>query len=155
MKHLADFPNAVLTGVDSAGYPFSVRCKPEPDAGAQVLRVQLPDGTGIQPGPAGLLYHRHDEWLWNLKSFVVRGTLELDDRGWILRAQQFIPGAGVGGWLGKMQFLRMGRRNTKRYLERRGLPRPNIPWDEIEALWAQVNSEKQIRRQTHHRRSSE
>ena len=51
---LADFGSAVLTGVDASGYPFSLRCQPEPDGVAQVLRVRVPQYANIQPGPAGL-----------------------------------------------------------------------------------------------------
>ena len=100
MKHLADFSSAVLTGVDQAGYPFSVRCKPEPDADEQVLRVQVPEYTNIQPGPAGLLCHKHDEQLWNLKSFILRGSLERGVNGWIFCPHRFTPGAGIGGLFG-------------------------------------------------------
>jgi hypothetical protein len=142
VKHLVDFSSAVLTGVDEAGYPFSVRCKPEPDNSAQVLRVQLPEDTCIQPGPAGLLCHTHDDWLWNLKNFIVRGTLEQDAQGWILRPQHFTPGAGIGGLLGMVKFLRSGRRVTKRYLDKRGLARPSIPWNKIHAVWAEVKRTK-------------
>ena len=77
---LADFPTAVVTGVDDTGYPFSLRCKPEPDHSTQTLRLHLPEGTRIRVGPASLLCHRHDEQLWNLKSFLVRGEVEVDAR---------------------------------------------------------------------------
>ncbi len=138
VSHLADFPSAVLTGVDATGYPFSIRCKPEPDAIKWVLRVQIPENTDIQPGPTGLLCHKHDKWLWNLKSFIVRGTLEQDAQGWILRRQQFIPGTGIGGVMGMAQFVRIGRRTAKRYLKKRGLARPGIPWDKIHTVWAET-----------------
>lgn len=142
VKHLADFQSAVLSGTDSTGYPFSIRCEPKLDTDMQVLRVQVPEATGIQPGPAGLLCHKHDEWLWNLKSFVVRGALEMDSQGWIFRPRQFIPGAGIGGLIQMVKFLRSGRRTTKRYLEKRGLQRPSIPWDKIHAVWAEIKSDK-------------
>ena len=92
-KHLKDFPSAVLTGVDTKGYPFSIRCRPELDADASVLHVQVPDYTNIQASSAGLLCHKHDEYLWNLRSFIVRGSLGRDAQGWIFRPQQFTPGA--------------------------------------------------------------
>ena len=95
VKHLADYTSAVLTGRDATGYPFSIRCKPEPDTGAQVLRVIVPEYADLRPGSAGLLCHKHDEQLWNLNSFIVRGSLERDTLGWLFRPQQFIPGAGI------------------------------------------------------------
>jgi len=136
--HLADFPTAVLTGVDDAGYPFSLRCRPELDDSTQTLSFHLPEGAGIRIGPASLLCHRHDEQLWNLKSFFVRGELERDAGGWIFRPGRFVPGAGIGGLLSLLRFLRAGRRRTRRYLEKRGLARPTVPWDRIHAVWEDV-----------------
>ena len=134
VNNLAEYRSAVLTGVDTSGYPFSVRCNPEPDASAQVLRVQLANGVGIQPGPAGLLCHKHDELLFNMKSFVVRGTLEGDEQGWILHNLRFIPGISAKP-LDLLKMVRSGRRTTNRYLKRRGLSRPKIPWDEVRSLY--------------------
>ncbi len=138
VRHLADFPTAVLTAVDDTGYPFSVRCVPETDATMQTLRFGLREDTRIRVGPASLLCHRHDEQLWNLKSFMVRGCLERDAQGWVFRPYRFVPGAGIGGLLGLFRFVRDGRRRTRRYLEKRGLARPAVPWDRIHAMWEEV-----------------
>lgn len=142
VKQLADFSTAVLTVTDSDGYPFSIRCQPAVDHSAQVLRLPLPSYANLQTGPAGLLCHKHDEALWNLKSFVVRGSLEQDGQGWLFRPQQFIPGAGMGGLMGFIQFLREGRRGAKQYLDKRGLPRPPIPWGQIKAIWTEIKRTK-------------
>ena len=91
-KHLYQFESAVLSGLDEEGYPFSVRCRPYPDtSGPEVLTVWLPPGTPIRPGPASLLCHSHDENLWNLKSFLVRGVLEKRRRRMELRARPVHP----------------------------------------------------------------
>ena len=133
-KHLYEFESAVLSGLDEEGYPFSVRCRPYPDTfGPDVLTVWLPPGTPIRPGPASLLCHSHDENLWNLKSFLVRGALKKDAGGWSFEPGQFIPGAGIGGRPAMVQFFISCRRKTSRYLKKRGLARPRIPWDEINA----------------------
>jgi hypothetical protein len=137
-KHLPDFESAVLTGVDAEGYPFSVRCRPDLDDAAEVLRVQLPADTPLQPGPAGLLCHKHDENLWNLKSLLVRGTLSRDEKGWKFEPLRFIPGAGIGGLPAMARFFTGSRRNAARYLKKRGLARPRIPWDEINAVKKQA-----------------
>ena len=142
VKQLGDFASAVLTGADASGYPFSIRCRPEPDAVAQALRVRVPEYANIQAGPAGLLCHKHDEALWNLKSFVVRGSLEQDAQGWLFRPQQFIPGAGIGGLIGMVKFLKDGRRCARQYLDKRGLARPSIEWDQIHAVWAEIKRTK-------------
>jgi hypothetical protein len=34
--------------------------------------------------------------------------------------------------------LRQARRTSKRYLEKRGLSRPEMPWDDIRRLWAEA-----------------
>ncbi len=141
-KHLGDFSSAVLTGVDGAGYPLSVRCQPEADRDLGVLRVTVSPGVDLRPGPAGLLCHRHDELLSGLKCFLVRGRLERDDRGWLLHPEKFVPGAGVGGLRGFVRFIRDGRRGAARYLAKRGLKRPTVPWDDVTALWAEIKSSK-------------
>lgn len=145
-KHLPDFQSAVLTGADVGGYPFSARCQPRPDGTARMLRIELPHAIPIQPGPASLLCHRHDENLWNLKSFLVRGILSQDAGGWVFEPRQFVPGAGIGGFPAMARFFIGSRRNARRYLKRRGLARPRIPWDEINAVKAQAlaGSEKRM-----------
>lgn len=141
IKELPKYQSAVLTGIDNAGYPFSVRCKPEPDYDVKVLRVQVRTGTGIMSGPASLLCHYTDEHLWNTKGFLVRGTLEQDVQGWILRPQRFILGVS-SKILDSLKMIRSGRRTAKRYLEKRGLPRPAIPWDEITASWKETKKQE-------------
>ena len=136
VKYLGDFPTAVLTVVDDAGYPFSVRCTPEPDLSNQVLRIKLPSHSSIQFGSASLLCHEHDELMWNLKSFMITGSLESDDEGWKFVPRRFIPGIGIGNFfLGLIKMIRDGRKTTKRYLDKRGIPRLKIPWNELQDLY--------------------
>ena len=140
VRHLPDFESAVLTGLDPEGYPYSVRCRPRTDPVGRTLRVLLPVEASLRAGPASLLCHRHDENLWNLKSFLVRGTLSRDAQGWSFHAQRFIPAAGIGGPMGMVRFVTGSRRSAKRYLKKRGLPRPRIPWEEINAIKAQART---------------
>jgi hypothetical protein len=137
MKYLSEFPSAILSGCDNLGYPYSVRCIPIPDANKQVLQLQLSEVAALQPGPASLLCYEHDEWIDNMRSFVVRGTLEQGD-GWLFRPEQFIPGVGIGFLGGMPNFARESRRVSKRYLEKRGLSRPQVDWDEVDSLWSKV-----------------
>lgn len=137
-EHLPDFKSAVLTGLDADGYPYSVRCRPYTDPVRRVLRMRLPANIAVRSGPASLLCHGHDENLWNLKSFLVRGELSRDARGWSLRPRRFVPGAGIGGPIGVLRFLAGSRRTAGRYLERRELSRPRIPWEEINAVKARA-----------------
>ena len=141
-RHLYEFGSAVLSGLDEEGYPFSVRCRPYPDtSGAEALKIWLPPGTPVRPGPASLLCHSHDENLWNLKSFLVRGVLVKDAGGWSLEPGRFIPGLGIGGLPAMIRFFFSSRRRASHYLQKRGLTRPRIPWDEINAAKKADNSQ--------------
>ncbi len=141
LKKLSAFSSAVLSGVDAGGYPYSVRVTPQPDATRQVLRVQLPPEMPIQPGPAGLLCHSHDEQLWNMKSFVVHGQLEQQPAGWEFKPLRLIPGQGMDGFLGDMRTLNACRRAAQKYLEKHHLARPKVHWDEIKALRAEARKD--------------
>jgi hypothetical protein len=140
VKRLPRFASAVLTGLDAAGDPVSLRCQPTPDHRAQVLRVAVPEGLGMVPGPAGLLCHHHDEQLWGLRSFLLRGRLERTGQGWVFRPRQLVPGMDTT-LLSNLRLLRTGRRTAKRYLAARGLPRPTIPWDHYQQLMDQARAE--------------
>jgi hypothetical protein len=141
-RHLYQFESAVLSGLDEEGYPFSVRCRPYPDAtGAEGLKVWLPPGTPIRSGPASLLCHSHDENLWNLESFLVRGVLVKDAGGWRFEPGRFIPGIGIGGLPAMIRFFLSSRRKASRYLKVRNLARPSIPWDEINAARKAVSDQ--------------
>ncbi len=128
-----------MTGLDGEGYPYSVRYQPYTDPVRQVLRLRLPAGIPVQIGPASLLCHMHDETMWNLKSFLVRGELSRDARGWSLRPQRFVPGAGIGAPMSMVRFLTSSRRNARCYLKKRELSRPRVPWEEIETIKARAN----------------
>jgi hypothetical protein len=133
-RYLPEFSSAVLTSVDPAGFPFSLRCQPRLNPARQVLLIDLPVSAPLQPGPAGLLCHTHNDHLWNLKSFVVRGALERDGAAWLLRPAQFIPGMGIGGWRSYVHFVRHGRQATRAYFAKRGLPQPHVDLDAMLAL---------------------
>jgi hypothetical protein len=136
-RNLKKYQSAVLTGMDAHGSPFSVRCVPEMDANSQVLHVQLPPGVQLHPGPASLLCHQHNELLWNLESFLLRGSLMQNGQGWNFQSQQFIPG-GPGTGLAVVRSLLDTKRAARRYLQKRHLPRPRVPWDEIVEVKAQA-----------------
>jgi hypothetical protein len=136
---LPRFSSPVLTGVDGDGYPVSIRCAPELDDAEQVLRLPLPTWTGIREGPASLLGHGHNDLLWDLHSFMVRGTLEpADGETWVFRPSRLVPGVGMGGLTGMARFALAKRRAARRYLARRGLARPRIDWAQLKALQARA-----------------
>lgn len=139
VKYLPEFPSAVLTAFDSEGRPFSLRCRPRPDLDFQVLRFDFFPGLDLQNGQACMLFHKHDKNLWNLKSFVVQGSIYRDESGWLLQPDRFIPGMGIGGLKSYPTFVLNGRRNTARYLKKRGLKRPKVDWNELAQMMTQAN----------------
>lgn len=132
------FHSAVLTALDSEGFPYSVRCEPVPDEATRLVRMQVPPSTTLAEGPASLLWHSHDALLWHQKSFLVRGTLMQDAEGWHLHPKRLIPGVGFGGIRGTIRFARDARRTSDRYLAARHLTRPTVPWAEIIAVKKQA-----------------
>lgn len=137
-RYLRAYLSAVLTGVDSTGYPFSIRCKPLPDDRLQALRIAVPAGVDLQPGRASILCHSHNLFLWKLHSFLVRGSLEKVAGSYLFRPSQFVPGIGVGGPVGMIRFAASKRRAANRYLLARGLSRPRIPWDQLRQIQAEA-----------------
>ncbi len=130
-KNLAAFETAVLNSTDPDGYPYSVRCRPRQDPSAGVLRFDLAGGEAVRPGPASLLCHTHDEELWNQKVFLLTGRLEGVGRERVFRPERPIGGIGFRA---AARMLVGARKTTKAYLKKRGLARPRIPWDEVEAV---------------------
>jgi hypothetical protein len=138
-RHLQRFSSPVLTGVDSDGYPVSIRCELSPDETQQALRLSLPGWTRITPGRASILCHAHNQLLWDLRSFMIRGTLEPTGGGtWLFRPSRFVPGIGTGGLPGMVRFALAKRRTARRYLQRRGLARPRIDWGQLKVLQARA-----------------
>ncbi|WP_309238507.1 pyridoxamine 5'-phosphate oxidase family protein [Actinoplanes aureus] len=131
---LATFESAVLTAVDEAGAPVLVRTTVTAADGG--YRVAVPADVPVAAGPAGLLVHRHDELLSKLYNASVRGELVADEQGWLLKPERLVePGAThKGGPLDQFRLVRDIRKATKRYLERRQLARPVIPWDQYRAI---------------------
>jgi len=142
VKESAHFGQGVLTGLDESGYPIGVRCTPTADpSGEHRFLVDVPEGAAVRPGRAGMVFHRHDEQLWNLRSFIARGVLAREtDSTYSFTPDRVVGGAGIGGVVELVRFMRRGRRTTKRYLAARSLPRPKIPWDWIKGLWAEVDA---------------
>ena len=144
VRLLPSFEDAVLTGLDAEGYPYGVRVRPRADPTKRLITVPLPAHAPVQAGPASLLCHSHDEDLWNLRSFLVRGVLRREGEGWTFEPRAFVPGAGVGGPMGLVRFVRGSRQNAERYLKKRGLARPSIPWTKINEIKAQARQDKPL-----------
>jgi hypothetical protein len=133
-RDLATYETAVVTWIDTAGYPFSARCRTEPDRAAGAIVLDLPAAVPVRPSAAGLLCHSHDEKLWHLRSFILKGTLDDRDGTWLFVPHRRTDGAGYGGLRGYVRFVRRGRRTAAAYLRARGLPPPRIDWTRMRAL---------------------
>jgi hypothetical protein len=136
-RRLAGFTSGVLTGLDPQGAPWLIRVRPEPDHATGRLKMNVPPGELLSPGPGSLLCHSHDERVWKLRSFVAMGELEGVGDRWELTPARVIAGPD-GNPIHTIQSLRESRRAEQRYLQRRGMPAPPVPWDEYEPLKAEA-----------------
>lgn len=121
----------MLAARDASGAPVLARTRPVPtDEG---FAVEVPADCAATAGPASLLVHRHDEQLNHMHNALVRGTLTAGDRRLLVPTNVVEP-MGTGRPTDAIRVLRSTRRATTRYLERRGLDRPRVQWDEFKAL---------------------
>ena len=136
---LASYPSVVLTARNRAGAVVMARTTVAPVEGG--YRVAVPDGVAVSEGPASLLVHRHDDNLSKLHNASVRGMLAADGDEWLLRPERLVePGVrNRAGLTDPLRILRDCRATTRRYLERRGLERPQVPWPAYRAIRAAVN----------------
>jgi len=136
-RRLPEFGSAVLTAFDEQGSPTLVRVRPTADPANRSFSIET--DASLRPGRASLLCHSHDEDLWTLRSFVVAGELSKDGEAWNLQPDRFIPGgADKLGPIAMIKIIRQLRGTARRYLERRGLARPRIPWQDVDELLAQL-----------------
>lgn len=131
---LAQFPDCVLSALSADGAPLSVRCRPVPGGRAGTVHLNGPLGVALVPGPASLLCHRHDERLWQLRSFLARGALEPTGAGWVFTSKALLAGPGMAGPVGDARAFLAARRRAGRYLARRGIPRPRVIWNLLHRL---------------------
>ena len=135
---LETFDDAVLSAVGPDGYPVSVRVSPRLDAADELLLLADELPVPMATGPASVLCHSHDQQLWHLRSVLIRGVLSRDvpesGRSWVLRPTAVVPGTGTAGPLGDARTFLAARRRASRYLARRGLQRPVVPWADVRAL---------------------
>ncbi|MBF6331231.1 pyridoxamine 5'-phosphate oxidase family protein [Nocardia transvalensis] len=131
---LARYPTAVLCSRDASGYPFSARVTVAQD-GAGRLRVEPRQPFSGLPGPANLLWHRHNGRSGEMHSLLVDGTLTQDGSAWAFLPER-IPGQLASGrdessyeaWIAD------GRQRTHQYLAKRGLRPPEIDWAALTAF---------------------
>ncbi len=134
-KWLNKFGEAVLTTLDADGYPVSIRVDPRTyDATTGTLTAVLPDTLGAVAGPANLLCHYHDEKLWKLNAIGIKGRLEDRDGAWVFQSTHF----DAPSKLAFVHFLRGTSQAGQRYLDKRGLERPEVNWAAVKELQRRV-----------------
>jgi hypothetical protein len=131
-RQAGGFSRTVLNARDADGYPASVRTSFVFDDAERIVRVDVPAGVALQEGVASLLFHGHNEQLWDLRIASVRGELARVDDGWVLRPVKLVEDAS--GALAIVRMLRNCRKTAKTYLAKRGLARPAIPWAHLKEL---------------------
>jgi hypothetical protein len=129
---LARFPTAVLAARDASGAPVLARTRPVPTG--EGFAVDVPADCPAVPGPAALLVHRHDDRLNHMHNALVRGELRASGSGLLLVPAKVVEPMGSGRVSDAVGVLRTTKRATDRYLQRRGLPRPQVEWREFRAL---------------------
>ena len=133
-KRLADYYEVVVTALDAAGYPVSIRqAAPRYGPATGEFAIQWPSGLAVTEGPATLLCHSHDEKLWNIRQLQIKGRLECRAGQWVFVSTDFRP--PPASQLGI--FMRLARdmhKSGKRYLDRRGLEKPTVNWEALNAL---------------------
>jgi hypothetical protein len=118
----------VLTARDAAGYPVSVRTPVQVDDTRHELYVKVAPGAEPESGPASLLFHQHNEQLWDLQIVFVRGELTHTSDGWVFRPQPLAPPPNA------LRMILNCRKTARAYLRKRGLDRPSIPWERLKAI---------------------
>lgn len=131
-REAARFRSGVVAGLGRDGGPVSARCGSRVDAVRRVLVIE--DPYPVEAGKASLLYHRHDERLWKLRSCLITGWLSRHGGEWLFQPERFVPGMGIGGPLSYVRLLVRGRRTASQYLRERGLDRPPVAWQDIYEL---------------------
>jgi hypothetical protein len=141
---LPAFTSAVLCGFDDRGVPCMIRTRPAADPASRTLRVTLPPEFSIAPGQGGILCHSHDEKLGKLRSFAATGAISTAGGTCVLTPERYIAGAVPLGPTGMIRAITDMRRASRRYLERRGLTRPRVAWDDLTALKADIKRDQRV-----------
>ena len=127
---LPQYRSAVLSWIGADGGPSSTRVRPAVGSDG---RLTLDGDLDLHASAASLLCHSHDDRLWSQRSFVTTGALEQASGMWVFVPERFIEGASRRP-LRVLRMFRDARSTAKRYLDRRGLPRPAVAWDAFAAL---------------------
>ena len=120
---------AVLSFVDTDGYPFAIRLPVDADRRGKAVRIDAePAGVRLHPGPACLTAHDHHEQLHWMRNFQVRGELVQDRDGWLVVPHRTVtgfelpPSGAVTRAVLNLGKIRRFRKRAKLERARRGQP---------------------------------
>ena len=139
VRGIAGYADAVLATVAGDAAPVLRRVRPTADPATGGLRLQGADPadlTGVTS--ANLLLHRHDDRLAGLRQLGLVGTLDAGTDGVRLHPTRVLASTVPSNPLALAPTLRRLRRTAQRYLDRRGLDRPVIPWAEYRRIAADL-----------------
>jgi hypothetical protein len=144
------YQSAVLSSVESDGYPASVRCQIRADMSRHVVIISDPPALAKNwRGPACLLFHEHDAGLEALRQMVVLGELKDEDGSLTFYIDKFVTANGrtdsdqmphASSPTHLLKFFFLGRRNAQAYIAKRGKPWPPIPYGDITRSMAEENN---------------
>jgi hypothetical protein len=137
-RRMRRFRSAVLAAVDGGGRPMLLRVVPELRYGG--LFLPTPADQRLATGPASLLLHRHNANVGAMRGVVLTGSIDAQGDGFWFRADRLIDGQKRLDPVTAARVVRGLRSEANRYLERRGIARPGIPWDELKALKAEIRA---------------
>lgn len=134
---LSKFDEAVLTILDTDGYPVSVRVDPRAyDVATGELVATLPEALRADEGRANLICHYHDEKMWNIKNIAIKGRIARRDDAWVFMSTSFDPPPK----LAIVSFFGAGSNSARRYLAKRGLKRPEVNWAAVKEIQRRVKA---------------
>lgn len=121
------YDSAVLSFVDDAGYPFSVRVPVGADRRGHAVHIdEEPVGVDLREGPVCLTAHDHEEALRWQRNFQVRGDLERTaSGGWVVVPRRIVHGfelppvGALTRTVSNFGRIRRYRRTARRERERR------------------------------------
>jgi len=147
LKLIDTYQSAVLSSVESNGYPASVRCQTRVDISHHLVIIPNPPTLAQNwRGRACLLFHEHDAGLEALRQMVALGELRDEDGILTFQIEKFVTANGrtdsdqmphASSPIHMLKFFFLGRRNAQAYIAKRGKPWPPIPYDDITRSLAQ------------------
>ncbi|HST03367.1 MAG TPA: hypothetical protein VLQ48_01380 [Chloroflexia bacterium] len=133
------YPTGVLTLIDDAGFPFSVRCEASFDDTTETITLhELPANLAGYQSKACMLFHRHKADFSDQHELMIKGELTWEGKEAYIHPDGWLTGTGnsvddrmpvSGSLLDRIRFMRTGRRRAGEYLQKRGgEPWPPRPW---------------------------